>query len=131
MSTRKLITISVPPPLLKRAEQIARAENRTKSELLREALRFYVDTREVRKAAMQARTLALIDEIQNRTKDVPPKEIRKVVREAAAPEGLTSASSHLVRFSSRSTRTRDQETALHRRWILLGTGPRSECPRLQ
>lgn len=82
VSTRKLITISVPPPLLKRAEQIAREENRSKSELLREALRFYVDTREVRKTAMQERTLALIDEIQRRTKGVPPKRIRKVVREA-------------------------------------------------
>ena len=82
MSTRKLITISVPPPLLKRAEQIAREENRTKSELFREALRFYVDTREVRKARIRERVGALIEEIQNRTKAVPPKEIRKVVREA-------------------------------------------------
>jgi predicted transcriptional regulator len=82
VGTRKLITISVPPPLLKRAEQIAREENRTKSELLREALRFYVDTREVRKAGMRERVGALIDEIQNRTKGVPPKEIRKVIREA-------------------------------------------------
>ena len=31
---------------------------------------------------MQERTLALIDKIQNRTKGVPPKGIRKVVREA-------------------------------------------------
>ena len=31
MGLRKLITISVPPPLLKRAEQVAREENRTKS----------------------------------------------------------------------------------------------------
>lgn len=82
VTTRKLITISVPPPLLKRAEQIAREENRTKSELLREALRFYVDTREVRKTGMLERVGALIEEIQNRTKTVPPKEIRKVVREA-------------------------------------------------
>jgi predicted transcriptional regulator len=82
VGTRKLITISVPPPLLKRAEQIAREENRTKSELLREALRFYVDTREVRKAGIRERVGALIEEIQNRTKAVPPKEIRKVVREA-------------------------------------------------
>ena len=63
MSTRKLITISVPPPLLKRAEQVAREENRTKSELLREALRFYVDTREVRKAGLRERVGALIEEI--------------------------------------------------------------------
>ncbi|MBI4588804.1 MAG: ribbon-helix-helix protein, CopG family [Candidatus Rokubacteria bacterium] len=82
MTTRRLITISVPPPLLKRAEQIAREENRTKSELLREALRFYVDTREVRKTDMRERAGVLIDAIQNRTRGFPPKQIRKVVREA-------------------------------------------------
>ena len=31
---------------------------------------------------MRERTLALIDEIQSRTKGVPPKEIRKVISEA-------------------------------------------------
>ena len=82
MGLRKLITISVPPPLLKRAEQVAREENRTKSELLREALRFYVDTREVRQVAMRERTAALMSEIQGRAQGVPPKEIRKVIREA-------------------------------------------------
>ena len=82
VGTRKLITISVPPPLLKRAAQIAREENRTKSELLREALRFYVDTREVRKAGIRERVGGLIEEIQNRTKGVPPREIRKIVRQA-------------------------------------------------
>ena len=84
MGTRKLITIFLPPPLLKRAEQMAREENRTKSELLREAPRFYVDTREVRKAGMRERAGALIDQIQNRSEGIPPKEIRKVVREAVA-----------------------------------------------
>ncbi len=82
MGTRKLITISVPPPLLRRAEQIAREENRTKSELLREALRFYVDTREIRKAGIRERAGALIERFQTRTEGVPPKEIRKVVRQA-------------------------------------------------
>ncbi len=82
MATRRLITISVPPPLLKKAEQVAREENRTKSELLREALRFYVETREVRKAAMRERTLTLIDKIQRRTAGFPAREIRKVVGEA-------------------------------------------------
>ena len=94
MGTRKLITISVPPPLLKRAEQVAREENRTKSELLREALRFYVDTREVRKTAMRERTLALIDEIQNRIRGVPPKEIRKVI------SGAVDAARHVKRRAS-------------------------------
>jgi predicted transcriptional regulator len=85
VGTRKLITISVPPPLLKQAEQIAREENRTKSELLREALRFYIDAREVRKEGMRERASALIDQIdqiQTRTKSVPPREVRKLVRDA-------------------------------------------------
>jgi hypothetical protein len=61
---------------------IAGEENRTTSELLREALRFYVDTREVRRAAMRDRVAMLIDDIQGRIEGVPPREIRKVVREA-------------------------------------------------
>lgn len=82
MGTRKLVTISLPPQLLKKAERVAREENRTKSELLREALRFYVETREVRKAAARERLLELVDRVQARTRGVPAKEIRKLVREA-------------------------------------------------
>ncbi len=82
IATRKLITISLPPPLLKKAEEVAREENRTKSELVREALRFYVETREVRKQAARERLFKLIDEVQARTKGVPAEETRKVVREA-------------------------------------------------
>lgn len=82
MGTRKLITISLPPPLLKEAERLAQQENRTKSELLREALRFYIDTSEVRKMASRERLSRLIDQVQARTKGVPPRDIRKVVREA-------------------------------------------------
>lgn len=82
IATRKLITISLPPPLLKKAEEVAREENRTKSELVREALRFYVETREVRKQAAREQLFQLIDEVQARTKGVPANEIRRVVREA-------------------------------------------------
>jgi len=81
MSTRKLITISLPPALVKKAEVVAREENRTKSELLREALRFYVETREVRKASRE-QLFSLIGQLQERTKQVPAREIRKTVREA-------------------------------------------------
>ena len=82
MGTRKLVTISLPPTLLKEAERVAREENRTKSELLREALRLYVDTREARKQAARERLFKLIDRVQARTKGVPTKEVRRVVREA-------------------------------------------------
>jgi len=81
MSTRKLITISLPPALVKKAEVVAREENRTKSELLREALRFYVETREVRKASRE-QLFSLIGQLQERTKQVPAREIRKTVRDA-------------------------------------------------
>jgi len=41
----KLVTVSVPPDLLKRAQSVAREEGRTQSELFREALRFYLTAR--------------------------------------------------------------------------------------
>lgn len=41
----KLVTISLPPDLLRKAEQAAQEEQRTKSELLREALRTYLASR--------------------------------------------------------------------------------------
>ena len=94
MGTRKLVTISLPPPLLKKAEDLAKEENRTKSELLREALRFYMETKEVRRVAARERLVALLDQVQARTKGVRPGQIRKVVGEAveAARRGRRRAS---------------------------------------
>ncbi len=51
MRSRKLVTISLPPPLLKEAERVAKEEYRNMSELFREALRFYIETRDVRREA--------------------------------------------------------------------------------
>jgi predicted transcriptional regulator len=41
MRTSKTLSVSLPPAQLKRAERLARKENRTLSELVREALRHY------------------------------------------------------------------------------------------
>jgi CopG family transcriptional regulator/antitoxin EndoAI len=41
MRTTKTVSITLPPEMLTRAERIARKENRTMSELIREALRHY------------------------------------------------------------------------------------------
>jgi len=82
VGTRKLITISLPPALLRKAEAVAEEENRTKSELVREALRFYVDTSDVRRQAARDRLAVLMSRVQTRTRGVRPAEIRKVVREA-------------------------------------------------
>ena len=80
--TRRLVTISLPPPLLRKAQRVAEEENRSKSELLREALRFYIETREVRRAAARERLFDLVARAQARTRGVPAVAIRKLVREA-------------------------------------------------
>ena len=46
--TTKTITISVPPEMDEQIEDLMRLEGRTRSELLREALRRYVRERELR-----------------------------------------------------------------------------------
>ena len=56
-------TISVPPLLSKEAEQIAQEESRTRSELVREALRKYMEHRSIeqvrRKLTRKFRTLGI------------------------------------------------------------------------
>lgn len=46
MRTTKTISISLPPEMLKQAERVAKKEGRTKSELVREALRRYIQARQ-------------------------------------------------------------------------------------
>jgi CopG family transcriptional regulator/antitoxin EndoAI len=43
MRTTKVMTLSLPPEMVKEVEQIAKEEKRTKSELFREALRKYIN----------------------------------------------------------------------------------------
>lgn len=44
--TTKILTLSLPPEMLKEVEKIAKEENRTRSELFREALRQYISSKE-------------------------------------------------------------------------------------
>jgi len=59
-------TISLPPPLLKEAEKVAKEEYRNMSELFREALRFYIETREVRREAAKDGLFDVIASAQER-----------------------------------------------------------------
>ncbi len=59
MRTSKTVSISLPPTQLRKAEQLARKENRTMSELVREALRRYEETSAASGAARTAFSLAL------------------------------------------------------------------------
>lgn len=46
MRTSKILSLSIPPTLLREAECLAKKEGRTKSELFREALRRYLQERQ-------------------------------------------------------------------------------------
>ena len=48
MRTTKLLTVSMPPRLYNMVTKLAKKEDRTKSELIREALRQYVWSRNLR-----------------------------------------------------------------------------------
>ena len=43
MRQSKVVTVSIPPKLLKQAERLAHKEQRTKSEVVRDALRLYLN----------------------------------------------------------------------------------------
>ena len=45
MRTTQTMTISLPPAMVRQFEQVRRAESRTRSELVREALRLYFERR--------------------------------------------------------------------------------------
>lgn len=63
MRTTKTWTISLPPKLVREAERTAKEEHRTKSELVREALRLYLENQQwrklQRKTALQAQALGI------------------------------------------------------------------------
>jgi predicted DNA-binding protein len=50
MRTTKVVSITMPPPLFEAAQALAKQENRTMSELVREALRHYQRERVFEKA---------------------------------------------------------------------------------
>jgi CopG family transcriptional regulator / antitoxin EndoAI len=49
MRTTRVLSLSLPPELVREAERVAKEEGRTKSELFREALRRYVEERRWRR----------------------------------------------------------------------------------
>lgn len=65
MRTTRILSLSLPPDLIREAERIAKQEGRTKSELFREALRRYVEERRwrglQRYGAARARRLGMTE----------------------------------------------------------------------
>ncbi len=82
MRSTAVVTVSLPPELASRADEVAKEESRTRSELLREALRLYIDTREVRRRAVNRELSTFVDRVQERTGRESPARIRSLIREA-------------------------------------------------
>jgi len=57
LRTTRLVTISLPPELLKKIEKLARKENRTRSEFFRETVRQYLAKEEWRELNRYARSV--------------------------------------------------------------------------
>ncbi len=76
MRATKTWTISLPPKLVREAERTAKEENRTKSELVRDALRFYLEERRWRK--LQRRTTVRAQALGIQTED----DVNRLVHEA-------------------------------------------------
>lgn len=84
MRTTKILSISLPPAQLKDIEDLAKKENRTMSELIREALRRYQVEREM--DAINAYGRAKAAELGITEADVIPliKQLRRENREKKA-----------------------------------------------
>ena len=72
--TTKTITFSLPPDMADRVEEIMKQEGRTRSELLREALRRYIEEREWRE-------LFRYGEQRAREQGLTPQDVERLVEE--------------------------------------------------
>ncbi len=67
----KILGFSVPPALVEEVEQIAKEENRTKSELFREMLRVYLSYRKQRESYKNNWVMDLIQEAKAEQEEKP------------------------------------------------------------
>ena len=75
--TTKTITFSLPPDMAEQVRQVMKEEGRTMSELVREALRQYMEEREWRRLERYGRLRA-------REQDTTPEDVERLVDEHRA-----------------------------------------------
>jgi CopG family transcriptional regulator/antitoxin EndoAI len=75
MRTTKVVSITMPPPLFKQAQDLAKQENRTMSELVREALRRYQREREYEQIRSYGTMSADMADVKNE------EDVVRVIRE--------------------------------------------------
>ena len=74
MRTAKVISLSLPPDMEKEVQQVAKAEHRTVSELLREAFRQYLANRDLATVRREGHGVA-------KKMKLKPEDIDRIVRE--------------------------------------------------
>ena len=75
--TTKVITFSLPPEMAERVREVMAEEDRTMSELIREALRLYMDDREWRSLVRHGQRRA-------REQGIAPEDVERLVDEFRA-----------------------------------------------
>ena len=75
--TTKVITFSLPPEMAERVREVMAEEDRTMSELVREALRLYMDDREWR-------SLVRYGQRRAREQGIAPEDVERLVDEFRA-----------------------------------------------
>ena len=75
--TTKVITFSLPPEMAERVREVMAEEDRTMSELVREALRLYMDDREWRSVVRYGQRRA-------REQGIAPEDVERLVDEFRA-----------------------------------------------
>jgi Arc/MetJ-type ribon-helix-helix transcriptional regulator len=89
MRTTKVVSITLPPPLFEQAKALAKEENRTMSELVREALRRYELARFFENARVKMKPAA--DRLGIHSEEDIVQLVREVRREMAEEALATSA----------------------------------------
>jgi predicted transcriptional regulator len=88
--TSKTLTISLPPDLAAKAEQLAKLESRTMSELFREAFRVYLD-RHIQKVLDETIAYAATRNPHGYTEADVPRLIKEVRAEEAAEQAARTS----------------------------------------
>ena len=77
--TTKVITFSLPPEMAEQVKQVMAEEDRTMSQLIREALRLYMDDREWR-------SLVRYGQRRAREQGIAPEDVERLVEELRAKQ---------------------------------------------
>jgi CopG family transcriptional regulator/antitoxin EndoAI len=94
MRTTRVVSITLPPPLFEQAQALAKQENRTMSELLREALRRYQRERNWERVRSYGTMSAEMGNVKNEEDVV--NLVRQVRREMAQEEAERTAAQVLA-----------------------------------